>query len=102
MSLINKDIDKYKSLPKVKIIPKKKLKIFKGFNADQYLKKFNNFEFSFDEPISKKSKKGKKNEYYLFYKPQTVYARGGDLAMVELKVYLELNLHFMEKIIKIK
>lgn len=73
-------------MPKVKIIPKKKLKIFKGFNADQYLKKFNNFEFSFDEQNSKKTKKGKKIQYYLFYKPQTVYARGVDLSMVELKV----------------
>ena len=72
-------------MPNIKVIPKKKLKIFKGFNAEQYLKKLEQYEYSFEEKDKKKSKK-EKNQIYLFRKPQTIYARGIDLQEVELKV----------------
>ena len=73
-------------MPNIKVIPKKKLKIFKGFNADQYLKKLESFDMSFDEKNKKKSRKEKKNQMIIFNKPLTIYARGIDLKEVELKV----------------
>ena len=71
----------------LKIIPKKKLKIFKGFNAEQYLKNLNSNELSFEDDSKQNSKKkNKKAQIFFFHKPQTIYARGEDLEEVELKV----------------
>ena len=70
----------------IKVIPKKKLKIFKGFNAEQYLKKLEPTENSYLEKNKKKSKKDKKKQIIFFHKPQTIYARGIDLKEIELKV----------------
>jgi len=73
-------------MPEVKVVPKKKLKIFKGFNAEQYLKNLDSNESYFEENNRKKFKKNKKSQIYFFKKPQTIYARGADLKEVELKV----------------
>ena len=69
----------------LKIIPKKKLKIFKGFNAEHYLKNLNSNELP-QEDNSNSRKKNKKVQIFYFHKPQTIYARGEDLKEVELKV----------------
>ena len=69
----------------LKIIPKKKLKIFKGFNAEHYLKNLNSNELSLEDNLNSR-KKNKKAQIFFFHKPQTIYARGEDLNEVELKV----------------
>ena len=73
-------------MTEIKVVPKKKLKIFKGFNADQYLKNLDSNESSVEENHKKKYKKNKKLQIFFFNKPQTIYARGNDLKEVELKV----------------
>ena len=78
----------------IKVIPKKKFKLFKGFNAEQYLKKLDPIEQ--EEKTKKKSKKGKKNQIIFFHKPQTIYARGADLQEVELKVEYVSCIHHPE------
>ena len=72
-------------MPNIKIIPKKKLKIFKGFNAEHYLKNLNSNELPLEDN-SNSRKKNKKAQLFFFHKPQTIYARGDDLKEVELKV----------------
>ena len=79
----------------IKIIPKKRIKSFKSFKAEQILKNLDT-ENSFEESNKKKKKKNKKNQIIYFNKPQTIYARGIDLEEVELKIQYITILHHPE------
>ena len=72
----------------VKVIPKKKLKIFKFFNAELYLRDLDSNKILLEELERKKKKKRKRknNEMIILKKPQTIYTRGEDLKEIELKV----------------
>ena len=81
----------------IKIIPKKRIKSYKNFKAEQILKNLD-LDNSFEDSINKKNKnkKNKKNQIIYFNKPQTIYARGIDLEEVELKLEYITILHHPE------
>ena len=84
------------SMKNIKIYQKKRIKTFKGFNAEQYFKDLDS-EYSFDDTNKKSSKRrNKKNQILIFNKPRTVYPRGIDLKEVELKLEYVTCIHHPE------